>query len=120
MKSTELRKTNSELGVLLRHWRDVRGKSQLDLSLDTGVSQKQISFVESGRSVPSRFTLTAISGALDIPLRDGNTLLLAAGYAPIFSDGPWDSHEMKSVTDALKRILRQHEPFPELWRARYW
>jgi transcriptional regulator with XRE-family HTH domain len=120
MKSPELRKTTNELGVLLRHWRDVRGKSQLDLSLDTGVSQKQISFVESGRSVPSRFTLAAIAGALDIPLRDRNTLLLAAGYAPVFPDGPWDSIEMKSVTDALKRILRQHEPFPALVMDRYW
>jgi len=120
MKSPNLRKTTSELGVLLRHWRDVRGKSQLDLSLDTGVSQKQISFVESGRSVPSRFTLTAIAQALDIPLRDRNSLLLAAGYAPVFSDSPWDSIEMKSVTDALKRILRQHEPFPALVMDRYW
>ena len=120
MKSPNPRKTTGELGVLLRHWRDVRGKSQLDLSLDTGVSQKQISFVESGRSVPSRFTLTAIAGALDIPLRDRNTLLLAAGYAPIFSDGPLDSIEMKSVTDALRRILRQHEPFPALVMDRYW
>jgi transcriptional regulator with XRE-family HTH domain len=120
MKSPNLRKTTSELGVLLRHWRDVRGKSQLDLSLDTGVSQKQISFVESGRSAPSRSTLTAIAQALDIPLRDRNTLLLAAGYAPIFSDSPWDSIEMKSVTDALKRILRQHEPFPALVMDRYW
>ena len=84
MTSPNFRKTTSELGVLLRHWRDVRGKSQLDLSLDTGVSQKQISFVESGRSDPSRSTLTAIAQALDIPLRDRNTLLLAAGYAPIF------------------------------------
>jgi transcriptional regulator with XRE-family HTH domain len=120
MKSPNPRNATSELGVLLRHWRDVRGKSQLDLSLDTGVSQKQISFVESGRSVPSRFTLTAIAQALDIPLRDRNALLLAAGYAPVFSDGPWDSIEMKSVTDALKRILRQHEPFPALVMDRYW
>jgi transcriptional regulator with XRE-family HTH domain len=120
MKSPDPAKSPSELGVLLRHWRNVRGKSQLDLSLDTGVSQKQISFVEGGRSVPSRFTLTAIAGALDVPLRDRNALLLAAGYAPVFSDSPWDSTEMKSVTDALKRILRQHEPFPALVMDRYW
>src|ERR1700744_4257194 len=113
-------KTASELGILLRHWRGVRGKSQLDLSLDSGVSQKQISFVESGRSVPSRFTLTALAEALDIPLRDRNALLLASGYAPTFSDAPWDSIEMKSVTNALTRILRQHEPFPALVMDRYW
>jgi transcriptional regulator with XRE-family HTH domain len=121
MKSPNPRtKTTNELGVLLRHWRDLRGRSQFDLSLDTGVSQKQISFVESGRSVPNRQTLMAIAQALDVPLRDRNTLLLAAGYAPMFSEGTWDSMEMKSVTDALKRILRQHEPFPALVMDRYW
>ena len=108
------------LGVLLRHWRDLRGRSQLDLSLDTGISQRQISFVESGRSVPGRQTLMTIAQALDIPLRDRNTLLLAAGYAPMFSESPWDSAEMMSVTNALKRMLRQHEPFPAVVMDRYW
>ena len=108
------------LGVLLRHWRDLRGRSQLDLSLDTGISQKQISFVESGRSVPGRQTLMTIAEALDIPLRDRNNLLLAAGYAPMFSEAAWDSVEMTSVTKALTRMLRQHEPFPALVMDRYW
>jgi len=84
------------------------------------VSQKQISFVESGRSVPNRQTLMVIAQALDIPLRDRNTLLLAGGYAPIYSESDWDSMEMKSVTDALKRILRQQEPFPAMVMDRYW
>ena len=110
----------SELGVLLRHWRDIRGKSQLDLSLDTGVSQRQISFIESGRSVPGRQTLLEIAQALDIPLRDRNPLLLAAGYAPIYSEGPWNAPEMQGVTRALERILRQHEPFPAVVMDRYW
>jgi transcriptional regulator with XRE-family HTH domain len=110
----------NELGVLLRHWRDVRGRSQLDLSLDTGLSQKQISFVESGRSIPGRQTLLMIAEALDVPLRERNTLLLAAGYAPIYSDGAWDSKEMQGVTNALERILRQHEPFPAMVMDRYW
>jgi len=79
MKPENLKtRTANELGALLRHWRDLRGKSQFDLSLDTGVSQKQISFVESGRSVPNRQTLMVIAQALDIPLRDRNTLLLVA------------------------------------------
>ena len=121
MKSESLKiRTSNELGALLRHWRDLRGKSQFDLSLDTGVSQKQISFVESGRSVPNRQTLGFIAQALDIPLRDRNTLLLAGGYAPIYSESDWDSIEMKSVTDALKRILRQQEPFPAMVMDRYW
>ncbi len=121
MKPENLKtKTSNELGALLRHWRDLRCKSQFELSLDTGVSQKQISFVESGRSVPNRQTLTIIAQALDIPLRDRNTLLLAGGYAPIYSESDWDSVEMKSVTDALKRILRQQEPFPAMVMDRYW
>jgi len=121
MKSGNLKtRSVNEVGGLLRHWRDLRGKSQFDLSLDTGVSQKQISFVESGRSVPNRRTLSIIAQALDIPLRDRNTLLLAGGYAPIYSEGDWDSMEMKSVTDALKRILRQQEPFPAMVMDRYW
>jgi len=121
MKSGNLKtRSVNEVGGLLRHWRDLRGKSQFDLSLDTGVSQKQISFVESGRSVPNRRTLSIIAQALDIPLRDRNTLLLAGGYAPTYSEGDWDSMEMKSVTDALKRILRQQEPFPAMVMDRYW
>jgi transcriptional regulator with XRE-family HTH domain len=110
----------NELGMLLRRWRDMRGRSQLDLSLDAGVSQRQISFIESGRSVPGRRTLLDIAQALDIPLRDRNTLLLAAGYAPIYSDGAWNGPEMQSVTSALERMLQQHEPFPAVVMDRYW
>jgi transcriptional regulator with XRE-family HTH domain len=110
----------SETGDLLRHWRDRRGTSQLDLSLDTGVSQRHISFIESGRSVPGRQTLMALAQALDIPLRDRNMLMLAAGYAPLYSEGAWNSAEMRSVTKALERMLRQHEPFPALVMDRCW
>jgi transcriptional regulator with XRE-family HTH domain len=110
----------SELGVLLRHWRDIRGRSQFELSLDTGVSQRHISFIESGRSVPGRQTLLDIAQALDIPLRERNAVLLAAGYAPIYSEGAWNAAEMQTITSALARILRQHEPFPALVMDRYW
>ncbi len=108
------------LGALLRRWRGLRGKSQLDLSFDTGISQRHISFVESGRSAPSRHKLMDIAQALDIPLRERNTLLLAAGYAPIYPEGAWDAPEMQSVAKALKRILRQHEPFPAVVMDRHW
>jgi len=104
----------------MRYWRNMRGKSQLDLSIDTGVSQRHISFVESGRSAPGRQTLLEIAQALDIPLRDRNTLLLAAGYAPIYSEGEWDSAEMQIVTRALRRMLRQHDPYPAMVMDRYW
>lgn len=112
--------SSSDLGALLRHWRDLRGTSQLDLSLDAGVSQRHISFIESGRSVPSRQMLIDIAQTLDIPLRERNTLLLAAGYAPMYPEAPWNAQEMQGITKALGRILRQHEPFPAIVMDRYW
>jgi transcriptional regulator with XRE-family HTH domain len=110
----------TELGELLRYWRDVRGVSQLDLSLAAGVSQRQISFIESGRSVPGRDTLLILAQTLDVPLRERNDLLLAAGYAPVYSDAPWNAREMASVVRALERVVRQHEPFPALVMDRHW
>lgn len=110
----------TDLGTLLRYWRDVRGKSQLDLALDADISQRHLSFVESGRSVPSRPLLMAVAEALNVPLRDRNALLLAAGYAPLYLEGVWDALEMQSVTNALNRILRQQEPFPAIVMDRYW
>src|SRR5579863_859148 len=109
-----------ELGAMLRYWRDLRGKSQLELSSYTGVSQRHISFIESGRSSPSRQTLMDIAQALDVPLRDRNSLLLAAGFAPIYSAAPWNAAEMQGVTRALERMLRQHEPFPAVIMDRHW
>jgi transcriptional regulator with XRE-family HTH domain len=109
-----------QAATLLRQWRERRGKSQLELSLDAGVSQRHISFIEIGRSVPSRQMLIDIATALDVPLRDRNTLLLAGGYAPIYPDGAWDGPEMHAITSALERVLRQHEPFPALVMDRYW
>lgn len=112
--------STSELGNLLRHWRDQRGKSQLELSLDSGVSQRHISFIESGRSVPSRPTLIGIAQSLEVPLRDRNALLLASGYAPVYSESPWNSEEMSSINKVLARMLRQHEPFAAVVMDRYW
>jgi transcriptional regulator with XRE-family HTH domain len=77
--------SQNELGPLMRYWRGKRGKSQLDVSLDTGISQRHISFIESGRSNPSRHALIDIAQALDVPLRERNMLLQAAGYAAIYS-----------------------------------
>lgn len=111
---------SSELGNLLRYWRDVRGVSQLDLSLEAGVSQRQISFIESGRSVPGRDTLLTLAQTLDVPLRERNALLLAAGYAPVYSEAPWNAQEMHSVVRALERVVRQHEPFPAIVMDRHW
>ncbi|OOG49133.1 helix-turn-helix transcriptional regulator [Rhodanobacter sp. C01] len=109
-----------ELGELLRYWRGTRGKSQIELSLDTGVSQRHLSFIESGRSAPSRQTLMNIAQGLEVPFRDRNRLLLAAGFAPIYGEDAWNADEMKSVNAALERVLRQHEPFPAVVMDRYW
>jgi transcriptional regulator with XRE-family HTH domain len=109
-----------ELGNLLRYWRRQRGKSQLDLSLDTGISQRHLSFVESGRSVPSRELLLIVSEKLDIPLRERNVLLLASGYAPTYNEGAWETPEMAVVTKAIDRVLLQQEPHPALVLDRYW
>jgi transcriptional regulator with XRE-family HTH domain len=117
---THVNPRGMDLGALLRHWRAVRDKSQLDLSLDSGVSQRHISFIEVGRSVPSRPMLMNIAQALDVPLRERNTLLLAAGYAPIYPDDTWNALEMDSVTRAIGRMLRQHEPYPAVVMDRYW
>ena len=118
--NTVILTTTQGLGELLRYWRENRGKSQLDLSLDSGFSQRHLSFIENGRSLPSRKTLLDIAQALDIPLRDRNTLLLSVGYAPSYSEDAWNAPEMQSITRALERVLRQHEPFPAVVMDRYW
>jgi transcriptional regulator with XRE-family HTH domain len=107
-------------GELLRYWRQERGKSQLGLSMDTGISQRHLSFVESGRSAPSRDFLSIISDALNIPLRERNVLLLASGYAPHYSEQSIDAEQMAIVTRAIDRMLHQHEPHPALVLDRHW
>ncbi|ALP67546.1 helix-turn-helix domain-containing protein [Paraburkholderia caribensis] len=120
VSSRDSKASSGELGNLLRYWRGVRGVSQLDLSLEAGISQRQISFIESGRSVPGRETLLTLAQALDIPLRERNALLLAAGYAPVYSEAPWNAQEMHGVVRALERVVRQHEPFPAIVMDRHW
>lgn len=109
-----------ELGRILKAWRGLRGVSQIELSLDTGVSQRHLSFIESGRSVPSRQTLMIVADGLDMPFRERNQLLLAAGYAPLYGDESWDAASFAVVRHALERMLTQHEPFPAMVMDRYW
>ena len=117
--NSDPRVQSSELGALLRSWRETRGVSQLDLSLDAGISQRQISFIESGRSVPGRQALLNIAQLLDVPLSERNALLLSSGYAPIYPEAAWNAQEMSSVTNVLRRMLRQQEPFPAVIMDRY-
>jgi transcriptional regulator with XRE-family HTH domain len=112
--------TSRNLGEQMRFWRDLRGMSQLDLSLEIEVSQRHISFVESGRSSPSRKLLISISDALNIPLRERNILLLTAGYAPLYQEQSLDATSMAAVMGAIDQMLENHEPHPALLLDRYW
>lgn len=103
---------SSPAGDIVRHWRLLRNKSQMDLALDVNVSTRHLSFVETGRAQPGRALLLEIAAALGLPLRQRNALLLAAGYAPEFAVTALDAAQMALVNEALQRILAQHEPFP--------
>jgi transcriptional regulator with XRE-family HTH domain len=102
----------TRLGDLLKHWRARRRLSQLDLALQAGVSTRHLSFLETGRSKPSRELLLHLAEQLDVPLRERNALLLAAGYAPVYRRTALDDPEMASVRQAIDLILRGHEPLP--------
>jgi transcriptional regulator with XRE-family HTH domain len=112
--------TKGGAGKLLRDWRGRRRMSQLDLALEANVSARHLSFVETGRSTPSRDLLLALAEHLEIPLREQNTLLLAAGYAPVFAETPLDTDEMAHVRRALDAILSGHEPYPAVIVDRQW
>ncbi len=108
------------VGDLLREWRSRRNRSQLDLSLDAGVSARHLSFVETGRSRPSPELVLSLAEHLDVPLRDRNTMLLAAGYAPRFSQTPLDDDAMGRVRSSLQRMLDAHDPYPGVAVDRSW
>ncbi|HEY3140524.1 MAG TPA: helix-turn-helix domain-containing protein [Acidimicrobiales bacterium] len=107
-------------GELLREWRQRRRRSQLDLSIDAQVSARHLSFVETGRSKPSRELLLHLAEHLDVPLRERNTLLLAAGYSPLYPERSMDDAAMAPVREALDLVLAGHEPFPALVVDRHW
>jgi transcriptional regulator with XRE-family HTH domain len=116
----ETRAGREPIGTLLRGWRQRRHKSQLALATDAGVSQRHLSFVESGRAMPSRELLLGLARALDIPFRERNTLLLAAGLAPIYRERPLHDPELAPARAAVELVLRAHEPFPALAIDRHW
>lgn len=108
------------VGALLREWRTRRRLTQLDLALDAGISARHLSFVETGRSKPGRDLLLRIVEQLDLPFRDRNRLLLAAGHAPAFPERPLDDPALGPVREAFDLILRGHEPFPAIVIDRGW
>ncbi|MGD1065755.1 MAG: helix-turn-helix transcriptional regulator [Vulcanimicrobiaceae bacterium] len=120
MRVESERHEGGEVRALLRQWRSARGKSQLNVALEAGISQRHLSFIESGRSTPSRDMLIAIAETLEMPLRERNALLLAAGYAPVYAETGWDDAVMRSITSAVDRMLRAQEPYPAVLMDRYW
>ena len=108
------------VGPLLRDWRQRRRRSQLDLALDAGVSARHVSFVETGRSRPSAEMVLHLAEQLEVPLRDRNQLLLAAGYAPVYGERSLDDPEMAPVREALDLVLGGHEPYPAAVVDRWW
>jgi transcriptional regulator with XRE-family HTH domain len=108
------------LGALLRDWRQRRRMSQLDLALEAGVSARHLSFLETGRSKPSREMVLHLAEELDVPLRERNRLLLAAGYAPAFDERPLEDPELEPVRRAVAQVLTGIEPFPAAVIDRWW
>lgn len=108
------------VGPLLRRWRESRHLSQLGLALEAEVSARHISFVETGRATPSREMLLTLSNVLDVPLRERNVLLQAAGYAPIYRETRLDDPRMAQVRTALDLIMKQHEPRSAVAFDRHW
>jgi transcriptional regulator with XRE-family HTH domain len=108
------------VGGLLRGWRQRRRLSQLELSVEAEVSTRHLSFVETGRSKPSRELVLHLAEHLDVPLRDRNSLLMAAGYAPAYRETMLDDESMAPVRDALDTILAGHEPYPAVIVDAHW
>ncbi|WP_439815277.1 helix-turn-helix domain-containing protein [Zavarzinia sp. CC-PAN008] len=107
-------------GPTLRQWRDHRGLSQLELGLRSGVSQRHISFLESGRARPSRDMVLHLSETLDVPLRHRNVMLTAAGFAAAYRETELESPELAAVSQALDFLLEKQEPYPAIVVDRLW
>ncbi|SEF61655.1 DNA-binding transcriptional regulator, XRE-family HTH domain [Thermomonospora echinospora] len=108
------------VGEQLRAWRQRRRLSQLELALEADVSTRHLSFVETGRSAPSREMVLRLAEHLDVPLRDRNLLLVSAGYAPVYAETSMDEPRMDSVRAALRQVLTGHEPYPAVVVDRFW
>lgn len=110
----------SPVGSLFQYWRKARHMSQLALAMEAEVSPRHICFLETGRAKPSREMVLQLSAALDVPLRERNALLLAAGFAPMYEETDLEAPELAPARAALDAILRQQEPFPAVVMNRHW
>ena len=107
-------------GIHLRHWRRHRRLSQLDLAHEAQVSTRHLSYVETGRAEPSREMVLRLAERLEVPLRERNALLVAAGYAPMYRQRSLDDPALAAARRAVERVLKGHEPFPALAIDRHW
>ena len=107
-------------GTQLRGWRQRRRLSQLDLAADASVSTRHLSFVETGRAMPSREMVLHLANRLDVPLRERNVLLTAAGFAPMYAERGLDDPALRAAREAVEQILKAHEPYPALAVDRHW
>jgi len=107
-------------GSLMREWRQRRRLSQLDLAIEADVSARHVSFIETGRSAPSRAMVLRLAGVLDVPLREQNQLLMAAGLAPVYRERSIDDPDMAAVREGVERVLNAYNPFPCLAVDRGW
>ncbi len=107
-------------GEALKGWRRMRGVSQLDLSLEAGTSSRHISFLETGRSNPSRRMVLRLMNALEVPLRDRNPLLVVAGFAPVYGESSLDGAELSQVRRCIRFLLDGYEPYPAYVLNRTW
>jgi transcriptional regulator with XRE-family HTH domain len=108
------------VGELLREWRMRRRMSQLLLATEAEISTRHLSFVESGRATPSREMVMHLAERLDVPLRERNALLIAAGYAPLYRERALDDPQLAAAREAVELVLRGHEPYPALAVDRHW
>jgi transcriptional regulator with XRE-family HTH domain len=108
------------VGALVREWRQRRRRSQLDLACDGEISTRHLSFIETGRATPSREMILHLTEVLDVPLRERNLMLLSAGYAPGFAERALDDPALDAARDAVRLVLRGHEPYPAVAVDRHW
>jgi transcriptional regulator with XRE-family HTH domain len=120
MEPALTRPQDTGFGQLLREWRRIRGKSQFALALEAAVSPRHVSFVETGRARPSRQMVLTLATTLNVPLRERNVLLTAAGFAPIYRESGLESAELEPARKALELILRHQEPYPAVVMNRSW
>ena len=120
MEQQHLKQQPTTFGALLKQWRDHRSFSQLELALTSQVSQRHISFLESGRAKPSQEMILQLATVLEIPFRQQNLMLSAAGFAPIHTETNLSAPEMTSVCKAINFMLSQQEPYPAIVIDRYW